>query len=227
MKKEAVVLLSGGQDSTTVLFMAKERYGAENVLALSLYYGQRHNRELAAARTIARLAGVDHEELALPVFDPALALLDPGAALTSSGGAVDVEAPAGLPSSFVPGRNLVFLAVAASRAASLHAGAVWTGVCETDYSGYPDCRAAFLTAMEAAVRLALPSTTPVRLVAPLMRMSKADTVRAARTLPGAWEALAKSVTCYRGERPGCGECPSCQLRAAGFSEAGFTDPAKE
>lgn len=98
-----------------------------------------------------------------------------------------------------------------------------TGVCETDFSGYPDCRRATMDALELALSHAV--ARPVRVVTPLMYLSKAETVRLARRLPGCWEALARSVTCYHGSRPGCGTCPACELRARGFAEAGERDPA--
>ena len=134
--------------------------------------------------------------------------------------------PQGLPTSFVPGRNALLLTLAASFAATLDARDVVTGVCQTDYSGYPDCREEFVTAMQAALNLAMPSSLrPMRLHTPLMHLTKAETVALARRLPGAWDALALSVTCYNGQRPGCEVCPACALRGRGFDEAGEIDPA--
>jgi 7-cyano-7-deazaguanine synthase len=227
MTDRAVVLLSGGQDSTTCLFWAKREYHGE-VLALSVHYGQRHASELVAADVIARAAGVPHLQLELPALAVIgdSALVDTSKPLTAAGGYADAEAPAGLPSSFVPGRNLLFLAHAAAYAVKVGSKTIVTGVCQTDFSGYPDCRREFIDAMEQACTLAMPSGVgPIKIKTPLMWMTKAETVALARTLPGCWEALALSVTCYHGKRPGCGTCPACELRAKGFEQAGEADPA--
>lgn len=231
--KTAVVLFSGGQDSTTCLYLARVLF--DEVHALSVFYGQRHEAELEAARAIASRAKVEHQVIALPAFGRLVAprsalivdreaeLLQP--ALAGDGGIADSAMPQGLPTSFVPGRNAMLLTLAASYAATIDARDVVTGVCQTDYSGYPDCREEFVQAMQAALDLAMPSSLrPMRLHAPLMRLTKAETVKLARRLPDCWEALALSVTCYQGKRPGCGACPSCALRAKGFAEAEEIDP---
>ena len=230
--KTAVVLFSGGQDSTTCLFLAKTLY--DRVVALSVNYGQRHALELQAAREIAARAGVPHYVVELPEYGALVgsstALVAPREdidplPLWAAGGLEDDKAPAGLPTSFVPGRNALLLTLAASWAATMNVRDVVTGVCQTDYSGYPDCREEFVLAMQAALNLAMPSSLrPMRLHTPLMHLTKAETVKLARRLPGAWDALALSVTCYDGQRPGCGTCPSCALRAKGFAEAGEQDP---
>ncbi len=230
--KTTVVLFSGGQDSTTCLYLAKKI--ADRVVALSVNYGQRHALEIQAAREIAARAGVEHVVIDLPEYGalvaPSSALIAGAQAvgapeLRAEGGIVDAAMPHGLPTSFVPGRNALLLTLAASYAATIGARDVMTGVCQTDYSGYPDCREEFVQAMAAALSLAMPSSLrPVQIHAPLMHLTKAQTVDLARSLPGAWEALALSVTCYNGQRPGCGSCPSCLLRAKGFAEAGQTDP---
>lgn len=230
--RAALVLLSGGQDSTTSLYWAKHKLGCEEVHTLSVYYGQRHARELTAAKTIARLAGVEtHVGLDLGILmhgsDSAL-VLSSGVELRGEGGIPDREMPQGLPTSFVPGRNLMMLAIAAARAGAVGADHIITGVCQTDYSGYPDCRQEFIDAMQGAVAAAWPSGVQAPTIhAPLMNLTKAETVRLARELPGCWEALGQSVTCYHGKIPGCGECPSCVLRVKGFLEAGESDPQFE
>lgn len=224
--EKAIVLLSGGQDSTTCLYWAKD-VGFDPI-SLSVFYGQRHRVELEAAWRIAKLAGVPHREHGIPALGEVTAgtsALVSEAPLTAAGGLLDREAPAGLPSSFVPGRNAMFLTLAASLAVVEGAKTIITGVCQTDYSGYPDCRREFIDAMAQALTLAMPSSCgPIKIETPLMGLTKADTVRMARKLPGCWEALALSVTCYQGQ-PACGVCPSCVLRAKGFAEAGETDPA--
>lgn len=209
----ALVLLSGGQDSTTALYWARERF--DRVHTLTIRYGQRHDREVRAAFGIARLAAAVHEFVEIPVFRGSKSTL-------VSPGRMDATAN-GLPVTFVPARNLVFLSVAAARAASLGCSTIVAGVCATDHAGYPDCRPEFIEAMRAVLRAAIPAG--VDLVTPMLMLDKPTIVRLGRSLPGCWDALALSVTCYRGDQPGCGECPSCVLRARGFAEAGERDPA--
>jgi 7-cyano-7-deazaguanine synthase len=224
---KAIVLFSGGQDSTTCLFWAKSNF--DQVVAASVFYGQRHAAELDAGADICRQAGVRRVVLEMPALGQLAdsALVDRGQPLTADGGAVDREAPNGLPSSFVPGRNALMLALVAALAVKEGAKDIVTGVCQTDFSGYPDCRREFVDAMERALTLAMPSSAgPLRILTPLMHLTKAETVRLAARLPGAWDALALSITCYEGERPGCGRCPACELRAKGFTEAGIPDPAR-
>ncbi len=230
MMKRAVVLLSGGQDSTTCLFWVKQ--SVEEIYALTLHYGQRHDIEIIAARAVADKAGVkEHKVIDLrfmqELVSSALLRSDGGEfdPIEAEGGIPDTEMPQGLPTSFVPGRNMLFLAAAASYAVNVNANTIVTGVCQTDYSGYPDCRQSFITAMGKAIDAAMPtSKLPITIVTPLMNLSKAQSVKMARKIPGCWDALAHTVTCYRGQRPGCGECPACVLRARGFTEAGEEDP---
>ncbi len=211
----AVVALSGGQDSTTVLAWAKRR--CQRVYTLAFDYGQRHRVELDAARRIAALAGVaEHREL--PVTS--LASLG-GNALTATGPICAEGGPDGLPTTFVPGRNLLFLTLAAAWAYQLGVTELVTGVCQTDYSGYPDCREATMRALEQSLRLGM--ERPFTIHAPLMHRSKAEAVLLARD-EGALPWLAWSHTCYEGQVPPCGRCPACVLRARGFAEAGIADP---
>lgn len=228
---KAVVLLSGGQDSTTCLFWAKHRIAdLAELHAVSVMYGQRHVSEIVAARQAAIEAGCKSHYIAqMPVFDDSTSALIEGSSteLAADGGLPDAQAPGGLPTSFVPGRNLLFLAAAAARAGAVGAEHIVIGVCQTDYSGYPDCRREFIAAVERAIYLAWPSGIAApRIHTPLMELSKAQTVKLARELPGCWRALRKSITCYRGEWPGCGACAACTLRAKGFAEASEIDPAR-
>lgn len=226
---KALVLLSGGQDSTTCLYWAKHQLAPVELHALTVQYGQRHATELDAARDIAIEAGcASHVNVLLsPLFvGSESALVGDAHELRADGGHIDKEMPQGLPTSFVPGRNLLFLAAAAARAGAVGATAIVTGVCQTDYSGYPDCRVPFINAMQAAIVNAWPSGAPVPTIhTPLMHLTKAETVHLARDLPGCWEALGRTVTCYLGKRPGCGTCPACALRVQGFAEAGYDDPS--
>lgn len=229
MKNEdAVVLLSGGQDSTTCFAWAKARYA--RVHAMTILYGQRHVSEIEAAKKIALLLGATSHKVVDASVIGTLSkngLTDLSMAITPAGGFGDVHAPGGLPTSFVPGRNMIFLAMASAHAVAIGAKTIVTGVCETDFSGYPDCREEFIAAMELTVNRAMPSSSgPICILTPLMHRTKAETVRMAREYPGCWDALALSVTCYHGMVPGCGNCPACALRVKGFREAGFQDPAE-
>lgn len=220
---KALVVLSGGQDSTTCLYWALQRFGAANVEAVTFDYGQRHRVELDSARTIAALAGVPHTVLPIDTFAAigGNALTD--ASITPEQGA-RADDDTELPNTFVPGRNLIFLSFAAAFGYTRGARHLVTGVAQTDYSGYPDCRENTLKALELALRLGLDSR--VELHTPLMYLSKAETVQLAERV-GALAALAWSHTCYNGEQPPCGHCAACELRAKGFSEAGMADPLVE
>lgn len=217
---KAVVLLSGGLDSTTCLYWAKAR--GWRPLALSVAYGQRHARELASARRVARAAGVELREvrLSLPWLGVS-SLVDRSARLP------DLSLPrigrGGVPSTYVPGRNTLLLSLAASLADAEGAGAVVIGANVLDYSGYPDCRPAFLRAFETVARRGTRATR-LRVLAPLLRLDKSGVVRLALKL-GA--PIGLTWSCYRGGRRPCGRCDSCKLRAKGFAEAGRTDPALE
>ncbi|WP_028535536.1 7-cyano-7-deazaguanine synthase QueC [Paludibacterium yongneupense] len=220
-QQKALVVLSGGQDSTTCLYWAIERFGHGNVSAVTFDYGQRHRVELESARHIAAMAGVPQTVLPIDTF----AAIG-GNALTDDAIVPETEkaAPDALPNTFVPGRNLVFLTFAAALAYTRGCRHLVTGVAQTDYSGYPDCRENTLKALELALRLGMDSR--IELHAPLMYMTKAETVHLAQQC-GAMEALAWSHTCYNGEQPPCGHCASCLLRAQGFAEAGVADPLVE
>ena len=217
-KQKALVLLSGGQDSTTCLYWAIDRFGQDAVSTVAFDYGQRHFIELDCAEAVAAHAAVPH--LCLPI--DTLAALG-GDALTDPD--IDVESgiseSSGLPNTFVPGRNLIFLTYAAAHAYRNRIGNIVTGVAQTDYSGYPDCRQETIDALQRAIQLGMESD--VQIHTPLMHLSKKQTVELARDL-GALDAMALTHTCYNGERPPCGECPACVLRAKGFAEAGVDDP---
>ncbi len=218
MTETALVVFSGGQDSTTCLYWAIDRFGKSNVSALTFDYGQRHRIELDSAREVAAFAGVPHTVLPIDTF----AALG-GNALTESAIAVATEpdADSGLPNTFVPGRNLIFLTFAAAFAYTRGVQNIVTGVAQTDFSGYPDCREDTLTALEKALNLGMEAD--FQLHTPLMFLSKKETVELAVSL-GALDAMALTHTCYEGARPPCGKCPACVLRAKGFAEAGIDDP---
>jgi 7-cyano-7-deazaguanine synthase len=225
--KSALVLFSGGQDSATCLAWALERY--VRIETVGFDYGQRHRVEM-----VARLAVRDGMASALPQWadrlgpDHVVDLTGYGriaeSALTADR-AIELDAR-GLPTTFVPGRNLVFLACAAALADRRGLDVLVGGMCETDYSGYPDCRRATLDAMATALSLGL--DRPVTIETPLMALTKADTWALAERIGGAALVdliIEDSHTCYRGDRQhrhawgyGCGDCPACELRAAGHAE---------
>ena len=220
----AVVLLSGGLDSYTTAAVA-HRDGFE-LFALSFRYGQRHIVELEAAARIARALGVARHL----VVDLDLSAIG-GSALT----APDIEVPrdrpldaTDIPVTYVPARNTIFLSVALGWAEVLDASDLFLGVNAIDYSGYPDCRPAFISAFEAMARLATRAGIegrPLRVHTPLIALSKADIVRLGTEL-GLDYGL--TVSCYAPGPDGtpCGRCDSCRLRAAGFASAGVADPAR-
>jgi 7-cyano-7-deazaguanine synthase len=212
----ALIVLSGGQDSTTALYWALDRFDPAGVQAITFDYGQRHRVELDSARRVAEFAGIPQVVLPIDTFR-ALG----GNALTDAEVPVGAMPDEGLPNTFVPGRNLVFLTFAAAFAYQRGIADIVTGVAQTDYSGYPDCRESTLIALERALSLGMDAG--FRLHAPLMHLSKKETVQMAERL-GALPAMALTHTCYEGRRPPCGQCPACRLRAKGFEEAGIADP---
>lgn len=214
----ALVVLSGGQDSTTCLYWAMQRFGRDAVSSITFDYGQRHRIELDSARRIANAAGIANTCLPIDTF----AALG-GDALTDEDIQVraDPDAKTGLPNTFVPGRNLIFLTFAAAFAYQRNIGHIVTGVAQTDYSGYPDCRDSTIRSLQESIRLGMESQLQIH--TPLMNLSKKETVELAVSL-GALDALAMSHTCYEGVRPPCGTCPACKLRAVGFAAAGVPDP---
>jgi 7-cyano-7-deazaguanine synthase len=216
MASKAVVVLSGGQDSTTCLYWALARFGEDGVEALTFDYGQRHRIELECAGKVAQCAGVAHTTLPIDTF----AALG-GNSLTDAGIQVEDAPDNDLPNTFVPGRNIVFLTFAAAYAWQRGIADLVTGVAQTDYSGYPDCRQETIDALEQTLNLGMEREFTIH--TPLMNLSKKETVEMARDL-GALQAMALTHTCYNGQRPPCGECPACRLRAKGFLEAGVADP---
>lgn len=218
---KALVVLSGGQDSTTCLYWALDRFGQNAVETVTFDYGQRHRIELDCAAQVAQFAGVPNTCLPIDTF-AALggdALTDPEIDVADT-----TAAAASLPNTFVPGRNLVFLTFAAAYAYQRDIAHLVTGVAQTDYSGYPDCRTETISALQQALRLGM--ETEVSIHTPLMHLSKKDTVELARDL-GALPAMALTHTCYNGARPPCGTCAACELRAKGFAQANIADPLLE
>lgn len=218
--KKAVVLLSGGLDSTTVLAMAKAS-GAE-CYALSFNYGQRCGSELLAAERIAAVMGVKHQIINIDMGTIG------GSALTDDSIDVPEDEPEGIPVTYVPARNTVFLAFALGWAEVLEAQEIYIGVSAVDYSGYPDCRPEFIEAFSNLANLATKAAVEggvIKIQTPLMHLSKAETVQAGVEL-GVDYSL--TVSCYQANDEGlaCGKCDSCRLRLKGFEDAGVADPTR-
>ncbi len=218
---KAVVLLSGGLDSATVLAFARER--GLKCYTLSFDYGQRHRAELeAAVRVSQHLGAVEHRVMEIP-----LGALG-GSALTDA----DIEIPEdggdGIPVTYVPARNTVFLSLALAWAEVLTADVILIGVNAVDYSGYPDCRPEFIEAFQSLATLATKQGVegrPVTIEAPLVTLTKAEIIQRG-TAAGVNYAL--TVSCYRADRQGraCGRCDACRLRRQGFADAGIEDPTR-
>lgn len=224
MKEKAVVLLSGGLDSTTVLAIAHHE-GFE-LHTLSFDYGQRHQREVDAAKIIARYYGVEQQQtvkIDLRAFG--------GSALTA-----DIAVPHNraasqishdIPITYVPARNTIFLSFALAYAEVVRANDIFIGINAIDYSGYPDCRPAFLKAYEHMANLATKASVQeghvFRFHAPLLHMTKADIIRKGTELGVPYEL---TWSCYEGGEAACGTCDSCVLRLNGFAEAGRKDPIR-
>lgn len=219
--KKAIVLLSGGLDSTTALYVAKSE-GFGELYALTFEYGQKHDKELQSSRAVAKAAGVrEHKVVNLllnqwdgcSLTDPNMEIEDGDAARTD------------IPATYVPARNMVFLSVAASWADALGITDIFIGVSEVDYSGYVDCREEFIKAMETAINLGTvvgaEQKRHITIHAPFMHMTKADEIRLGTRLGVDYS---QTWTCYRGDEKPCGTCDSCLLRAKAFKEAGLKDP---
>ncbi|NWG30542.1 MAG: 7-cyano-7-deazaguanine synthase QueC [Rhodocyclaceae bacterium] len=220
--RRAVVLLSGGLDSATCLAIAKsEGYACH---CLSVDYGQRHAAELGAARRIAAALGaIEHRVVHLDLGQfGGSALTDPAIAVPTAG------VQPGIPVTYVPARNTIMLALALGWAEILGAQDIFVGVNAVDYSGYPDCRPAFIAAFERMANLATKAAVeghPIRIHAPLIELSKAEIIRRGTALGIDY---AMTVSCYQADETGraCGVCDSCRLRRAGFAAAGIPDPTR-
>jgi len=223
-EESAIILFSGGQDSTTCLFWALQRF--KSVRTMSIYYGQKHELELDAARKVSELAGVEHEVLYIGKLLGGTSPLVSDEPLGQYN-TID-ELPSGVEPTFVPGRNILFLVLSANRAVCEDTTHIVTGVCEEDYGGYPDCRRSFIDAMEKALSLGMfGEESSIKIHTPLMSLTKKETVELAQELPGCMEALSYTHTCYNGTYPPCERCHACHIRARGFNEAGIVDPIYE
>jgi len=219
--KNAVVLLSGGLDSATVLAMAKSQ--GFICYALSVDYGQRHHSELAAAKLVAQTLGArEHRVVNIDLTGFG------GSALTDSSIAVPEAESTGIPLTYVPARNTIMLSLALAWAEVLHAQDIFIGVNAVDYSGYPDCRPAYIEAYQRMANLATQAAVegaPLTIHAPLLHLSKAEIIQQGTRLGVDY---ATTVSCYQANQLGqaCGLCDSCRLRRAGFEAAGVIDPTR-
>jgi 7-cyano-7-deazaguanine synthase len=207
-KDKAIVVFSGGQDSTTCLFWAKKNF--REVVAVSFDYNQKHAAELDCAREIAAELGVEHHVLDMKL----LAQLAPNA-LTRPGMEIKAGEEGAPPNTFVDGRNMLFLTFAAVLAKQLDAPHIITGVCETDFSGYPDCRDIFIKSLNVTLNLAMDYQFVIH--TPIMWIDKAETWKLADELGALDFVRERTLTCYNGIiGDGCGECPACILRKRGL-----------
>ena len=214
--KKALIVFSGGQDSTTCLGWAKNRY--EEIECISFFYGQKHLIELEKSKEICKLEGIKQTIINIDFLGGLV-----NSALTSNG---DVSAKHqdnnDLPASFVPNRNALFLTLAHAYAQKIKAQDIITGTCQTDYSGYPDCRREFIDLLEKTLNLG--SATNLKIITPLMDLTKAETFKLAEKENCLKLVINYSHTCYNGSvifnewGSGCGECPACELRKKGFYE---------
>lgn len=205
---KALVVFSGGQDSTTCLFWAMERYSDVEVVTFN--YGQRHALEIDVAKQIANEHGIKHHILDMSL----LTQLSPNA-LTNHNALITDDGE--VPNTFVPARNLLFMSFAAALAYQIEAKHIITGVCETDFSGYPDCRDNFIKSLNVTINLSMDVNFEIH--TPLMWLDKKETWALADTLGKLDYVRNKTLTCYEGiAADGCGECPSCKLRNKGLND---------
>ncbi|GFO72428.1 7-cyano-7-deazaguanine synthase [Bathymodiolus japonicus methanotrophic gill symbiont] len=221
MTKKAIILLSGGLDSVTVLAMAKQQ--AYQIYALSFDYGQKHNAELVSARKIAQ----DYQVIEHKIIKLGLGSIG-GSALTDNALIVPVTPQQGIPVTYVPARNTVFLSFALGWAEVLDAQDIFIGVNAVDYSGYPDCRPQFIEAFQALANVATKAGVEghkIEIHAPLIHLSKSEIIQRGIELQVDY---AHTVSCYAASPEGlaCGECDACRLKQAGFAEAGVADPTR-
>ncbi|HHW7874354.1 TPA: 7-cyano-7-deazaguanine synthase QueC [Staphylococcus aureus] len=207
--EKAIVVFSGGQDSTTCLFYAKKHF--KEVELVTFNYGQRHDTEIEVAKQIAQDQGMKHHVLDMSL----LSQLTPNALTQHDMEITNNED--GIPNTFVPARNLLFLSFAGALAHQIGSKHIITGVCETDFSGYPDCRDSFIKSMNVTLSLAMDKDFVIH--TPLMWLNKAETWKLSDELEVLDYIRTKTLTCYNGIiGDGCGECPACHLRQRGLNQ---------
>ena len=213
--KKAIVLLSGGIDSSTTLYLA--RHKGYRTLCLIFDYHQRHRKELKSAKTIAKSANVEYKIMKISLPEGKSSLLNPNISL-----ALGKEK---IPSTYVPARNIIFLAYATSYAEVWEASAIFIGANQVDYSGYPDCRASFIDAFNQMVKVGTKSGVQqrksIKVIAPLVKLTKGEIIKLGMKLGVPYHL---TWSCYEGKEKPCLNCDSCKFRLKGFREAGIKDP---
>ena len=219
-KNKAIVLLSGGLDSATTLFLAKGK--GHRITCLIFDYGQRHRREIKCAKALAKAAGCGYRVIKLNLPPEGCSLLDRKRILPKAR-----TVRKRIPSTYVPARNLIFLSIAASFAESNKAGAVFIGANFLDYSNYPDCRPIFYSAFRKTIKAGTKAGAqgmPIKIFTPLIKKSKKDIIRLGKRLGVPFRL---TWSCYKGGKRPCGVCESCFLRKKGFQEAKLEDPLEK
>ena len=216
MMKKAVVLLSGGLDSATTLYFAKAK--GYNCECLIFDYGQRHRREIESAKKIARTAGADYRIIKIGLPWKGSALLDRKLAVPKGG----ARAGNGIPSTYVPARNTIFLSFAVSYAEAIGAKAIFIGANAVDFSGYPDCRPGYYKVYNELIARGTKAGAAIKIHTPLIGMTKSEIIKIGNKLGVPYEY---TWSCYAGGARPCLKCDSCVIRTKGFKEAGIKDPA--
>ena len=217
MNKKAVILLSGGIDSATTLYLAKKR--GFKAFALIFDYGQRHKKEIFAAKKIAKKAKIPYKLVKLSFPWKGSSLLDKNVKLPTKRSLKEINKS--IPSTYVPSRNIIFLSIAASFAESINASAIFIGAHTEDYSGYPDCRKSFFDAFKKAIKKGTKAGTKIKLYTPLIDKNKKEIIRLGRTLNVPFRF---TWSCYNGLNKPCGVCDSCFFRKKAFKELNIKDP---
>lgn len=220
MKEKAVVILSGGLDSTTCVGVAAEK-GYE-VYALTFNYGQKHNKEVNHAKQVCDYYNIAEHKIINIDFLKEIG----GSALTDQKISINTEGvKEEIPSTYVPARNMIFLSLASAYAEVKKANYIYTGVSAIDYSGYPDCRPEFISSINSTINLGTTwgLTINIKIVTPLINLTKAETIILGNSINVPYHL---TTSCYKGENLACGECDSCRLRLKGFEEANIVDPIK-
>ena len=227
MSNKGLIVLSGGQDSTiTALFARKE---CHQLHAITFDYGQKHKIEIYSAIKVGKLLKFkSHEIIKIPnILKSTSPLVNPKTKLEKY--ASSEKLPAGIEPTFVPARNILFLTIAGNRAVLLGCNLIYTGVCEEDYGGYPDCRKVFIDSMQKSLGLGISGSSKyIRIKTPLMKLTKKESVfkalKKCKNMKEFNKIFKKTHTCYAGIKGGCGKCHACILRDKGFNEAGIKDP---
>lgn len=227
MTTKSMVILSGGQDSTTCLYWAKQKF--DEVYAICFDYGQKHKLEIESAKKVCELTNTPLDIIHVPqILKGRSPLTNPNESLETYTDYESMDKVIGdrVELTFVPMRNAFFITLASNYALEKDCYNLVTGVCQMDNANYPDCRIEFIKAQQYTINLAL-GITNFEIHTPLINLSKAESIELAKTLNGCMEGLAYSHTCYAGQYPPCGECHSCVLRAEGFKQANTPDPLIE